>query len=103
MDSTGPVRLSIGCARAIRLVTIARTSAAPAATLSIWTSSAARVLPSRFNPSAMRVIAQTAAYDSLLDGIAFSRGRFAVSMPGSPTLVLATAPQVARVVEDCRS
>jgi len=102
-DSGGTIRLILACARATRQVTLARTSAAPAPTLSVWTSAMARTMPARFEPNAMRVSAQLAAYDGLLDAIAFSRGRFAVAMPGFPALVVTAAPEAARVVEDCRS
>jgi hypothetical protein len=40
--------------------------------------------------------------DALLDSIAFSRGRFAVSASGTPALVLPAGPEIGRVVEDCR-
>lgn len=40
--------------------------------------------------------------DPLLDAIAFSRGRFAVEVPGSPTLYLPSYPEITRVIEDCR-
>ncbi|HET7817611.1 MAG TPA: hypothetical protein VFK58_08555 [Sphingomicrobium sp.] len=102
-DSGGTIRVIIACARATRQVTVARTSAAPATTISVWTSTMARTIPARFDPNAMRVSAQLAPYDGLLDAIAFSRGRFAVSMPGFPALVVSAAPEAARVIEDCRS
>jgi hypothetical protein len=38
----------------------------------------------------------------LLDAMVFSRGRFAISMPGSPALVVPAGTEVAHVVEDCR-
>ena len=103
MDATGTIRLAVGCARATRQVTIARTSAAPAATISVWTDSLSRDVPARFEPKGMRVSAQLAAFDALLDAVSFSRGRFAVAMPGFPALVVTAAPEPARVVEDCRS
>jgi hypothetical protein len=43
-----------------------------------------------------------AARDTLLDAIAFSRGRFAVEMTGLPTLYVPSWPEISRVVEDCR-
>jgi hypothetical protein len=46
--------------------------------------------------------ATISARDSLLDAMAFSRGRFAVETPGLPTLYVPSWPEVARVVEDCR-
>ena len=102
-DSAGTIRVILACARSTRQVTIARTSAAPATAISVWTSTMTRVIPARFEPNAMRVGAQLAAYDGLLDAIAFSRGRFALAMPGFPALVVTAAPEAARVVEDCRS
>lgn len=103
VDATGTTRLVIGCGTVTRLVTISRISAAPAATLSFWTSSATRDLPARFDLNARRVITQVTARDPLLDAMAFSRGRFAVSMPGSPPLVVPAGTEVAHIVEDCRS
>jgi len=46
--------------------------------------------------------ASLAAFDPLLDAIAFSRGRFMLEMPGAPTLYLPAWPELSRVIEDCR-
>jgi hypothetical protein len=46
--------------------------------------------------------AQLAARDPLLDAMAFSKGRFAVDVPGLPPLYLPAWPEVTRVIEDCR-
>ncbi len=43
-----------------------------------------------------------AVSDSLLDAMAFSRGRFMVEMGGAPTLVLPAWAEIGRVIEDCR-
>ena len=102
VDTSNTVRVVMACGKLTRLVTISRISAAPAATLSFWTSSATRDLSARFDVNAKRVIAQVGASDALLDAIAFSRGRFAISMPGSPALVVPAGTEVAHVVEDCR-
>lgn len=40
--------------------------------------------------------------DSLLDAMAFSRGRFALEIPGAGALYLPAYPEITRVVEDCR-
>ncbi|MFM9851325.1 MAG: hypothetical protein ACKVOJ_00765 [Sphingomonadaceae bacterium] len=40
--------------------------------------------------------------DPLLDAVAFSRGRFTVSVKGAGDLVIPAWPEFARVVEDCR-
>ena len=103
VDSGGIQRAVVGCIRSARQVSISRTSGAPAASIAVWTSSSSRALPSRFDLSAKRVIATTTAYDPLLDAVAFSRGRFALSLPGFPTLLLPTGSEVDHVVEDCRA
>ena len=102
VDGMGIGRMIIACGKVTRLVTLSRISAAPASSLSIWTSSALRNLPSRFDQASGRVIAQVGAVDPLLDAIALSRGRIAVSMPGSPAFVLPVGTEIDHVVEDCR-
>lgn len=49
------------------------------------------------------IIAQASARDPHMDQIAFSRGRFLVDVAGQPRLVLPAWPEVARVIQDCRS
>jgi hypothetical protein len=41
--------------------------------------------------------------DPQLDAVAFSRGRFVVSVTGLPNLVIPAWPEFTRVVEDCRT
>ena len=101
-DATATIRLTIHCTKATRRVMISHTSAAPASSMFVWTSSATRNLPARFDAKAMRVFAELAANDPLLDAIAFSRGRLVVSMPGASALVVPAWPEPARAVEDCR-
>jgi hypothetical protein len=103
VDGTGTTRMAIACGKVTRLVTLSRSSAAPAASLSFWTSSLSRNLSARFDQPSGRVVAQLSAVDPLLDALAFSRGRFAVMMPGSPAMVLPAGSEVAHVVEDCRA
>jgi hypothetical protein len=103
VDGAGTTRMVIACGKITRLVTLSRVSAAPAASLSFWTSSSSRSLSARFDQPSGRVIAQLGGTDPLLDALAFSRGRFAAMMPGSPALVLPAGPEVAHVVEDCRA
>jgi len=103
VDTSGMTRMIIGCGTTTRLVTLSRVSVMPATNLSIWTSSGSRSLTARFDPSAQRVITQLGSADTLLDAIAFSRGRFAVMMPGGPALVLPAGTEVAHIVEDCRA
>jgi hypothetical protein len=103
VDSSGTARIVVQCAIATRRVTIAQASAAPGATLSVWTTSMTRALPARFDANGMRVVAEVAANDPLLDAIAFSRGRIAVQVPGSAAIVAPSSPEAARTVEDCRN
>ena len=103
MDTAGGLRLSVRCERANRQVVISRPSSAPAATMFVWTSTMQRSVPARFDPNAVRISAPLHANDPLLDAMAFSRGRFAISIPGAPPLVIAPAPEAARVTEDCRN
>jgi hypothetical protein len=93
----------IHCARALRRVTISKTATGAAPFLSIWTSTQTRNLPASFNPATGRVSADLSASDSLLDAIAFSRGRFGVRISGQPSLVVPAWAEPARVIEDCRS
>ena len=96
-------QLTIQCARALRRITISRPGSAAAPFLNVWTSTQSRQLPATFNPLTNRIGADLPAFDTLFDGIAFSRGRFAVSVSGSPALVVPAWAEPARVVEDCRA
>jgi hypothetical protein len=88
------VQLVIRCTRATRRVNFSRAGAAPAQPIRIATTSSERQLP----PGNMLL-----ASDPLLDAIAFSRGRLWVDVTGVMPLVLRSAPEPARAVEDCRS
>lgn len=82
-----------------RLLTLSRTGAA-AGSLTVRTTSTLRTLSG--TRGAQGLSAQLPANDSLMDAIAFSRGRFAVEAPGVPVLIIPAWPELARVVEDCR-
>lgn len=103
MDTGATIRLAFRCSRQTRAVSVSRISAAPAAALSVWTTSLTRTLPAQFEQNAMRVSAVVNAADGLLDAIAFSRGRIAIAMPGFAPLVVPTGPEAARAFEDCRN
>jgi len=96
-------QLTIHCTRATRRIAISRPAGATAPFLNVWTSSQQRQLAARFNPLTNRISADLAAYDSLLDAIVFSRGRFGVAVSGAPALVVPAWSEPARVVEDCRA
>jgi hypothetical protein len=102
IDTTNTARLIIHCTRMSRQVNISHTSAISAPSIFIWTSSASRNVPARFEANAMRVTADLSAFDPLLDAIAFSRGRIAVTMLGGLPLVVPAWPEAARTIEDCR-
>jgi hypothetical protein len=92
-DGRGP-QLVIRCVRATRRVSFSRVGAAPMAAMRIATTSSERLLG---------IGNMVLASDPLLDAIAFSRGRLWVNAAGSMPLVLRSAAEPARAVEDCRS
>jgi hypothetical protein len=102
-DASGHPQLFVRCSRASRQVTIARPAAAAAPSLNIWTTSQTRNLAASYDPATYRLSANVTAYDPVLDAIAFSRGRFAVSVPGSTPLIAPAWEEPARVIEDCRA
>src|SRR3954447_21498188 len=102
-NASSLVQLSLYCTRATRQVRISKPAAAPASSLTVWTSEMSRNLPAGFDAASGRINSQLTAYDPLLDALALSRARIAVSVPGAAPLVLPSAPEITRVVEDCRA
>jgi hypothetical protein len=92
-DSRG-VQFVVRCTRATRRVNFSRVGAPGGQPIRIATTSSERQLP----PGNMLL-----ASDPLLDAISFSRGRLWVDVTGVMPLVLRSAPEPARAVEDCRS
>lgn len=87
---------------AARTVTLLR-AAVPrvgAVGFSITTSTGTRALTGTATPRG--VVTTLPARDSVLDAMAFSRGRFAVSVTGEPTLYMPSWTEISRVIEDCR-
>jgi hypothetical protein len=103
LNASAMPQLTIRCDRLKRRVSMSKPATVAVPFLNVWTSSASRSVPASFDPTTNRVTIQFAAYDPLLDALAFSRGRLAVYVSGSPALVLPAWPEVARVVEDCRA
>lgn len=112
-DATGSAarfagRLSLTCNRTARTVTLSLTAAPRAGestvTLSVTTlngdASVTRNLTAR--RTATGIEAYLPAADTLLDAMAFSRGRFAIAAVGEPTLYVPSWTEISRVVEDCR-
>ncbi|MFL6742615.1 MAG: hypothetical protein ACJ8E3_01460 [Sphingomicrobium sp.] len=96
-------QLTVRCTRATRRVAIAKPANAAAPFLSVWTDTAVRNVPASFNPQTAHLTAELATYDPLLDALAFSRGRIGVTVTGVPALIVPAFPEIARVIEDCRS
>ncbi len=102
----GPVgadaAMTLRCDVGARQIFLSRAGSA-VAPLTIRTSSAARSLAVQPVGGATPYVAVALApNDPILEAMAFSRGRFVVSQPGMPTLVLPSWAEVGRVAEDCR-
>ena len=83
-DASATIRLTIRCDQGDAAGDdFTYRAPAPASSMFVWTSSATRNLPRPVRCEGMRVTADLAAIDPLLDAISFSRGRFVVSMPGT--------------------
>ena len=93
----------VRCERAPREVVLSREGSPASPQLRVRTSSLERTLAATARTEPLAYVgAALPAGDPLLDAIAFSRGRFAVEVPGLPLLVLPAWPEPGRVVEDCR-
>ena len=103
LNASAMPQLTIRCDRTTRRVSLSKPASVAVPFLNVWTSTATRSVPASFNPATQRITIQLPAYDPLLDALAFSRGRIAVYVSGSPALVLPAWPDIARVIEDCRA
>ncbi|MEO6225720.1 MAG: hypothetical protein ABIO80_07725 [Sphingomicrobium sp.] len=101
-DGNGHAQLRLTCTRVTRRVTLSKPANLASPTLAVWTSTQSRNVAAGFDAATARLSAQFANWDPLLDAIAFSRGRFAVSASGQPALVVPSWGDISRVVEDCR-
>jgi hypothetical protein len=102
-DAYNHPQLSVHCTRMTRRVSILRPVSVAATSIAIWTSDGSRSLPATYDAGAARLSVELATYDSLLDSMVSSRGRFVVSVSGQPALVVPPWPEIARVIEDCRA
>ncbi len=89
--SGGAERFSLRCDPGRRRILLTREGSRPA--LRVRTT---------YGQRALAPAAELAADDSLLDEMAFSRGRFTVEADGLAPLILPTWPEPVRVIEDCR-
>ncbi len=95
-------RLVLRCDSAERRIYLSRVGD-DRAPFAIRTSSTTRAVPVRPTGGTLPYVA--AAFtptDSLLDAMAFSRGRFAIDQTGAPPLVVPAWAEIGRVIEDCR-
>ena len=93
----------IRCNRSTRQVGLARrTTAAGLRRMRITTETTQRDLMTGQVGTRMLVAAELTARDQLLDAMAITKGRFAVSVEGERTLYLPAWTEVTRVIEDCR-
>jgi hypothetical protein len=103
-SAEGAGSFTVRCDRARRQVTLLRQGITTGNTMTVRTSYSARNLPLSIQTEPPNsVFASLPASDRFLDGMAFSRGRFTVEVPGTPMLIIPAWPEPARVVEDCRS
>lgn len=93
--------LSLRCDRLRGAVTIGRTGGSPdPVAMTIRTEATDRSLQTLLQGS--ELVATVSAGDPILDAMAFSKGRFAVEVPGLAPLYVPSWPEVIRVIEDCR-
>jgi hypothetical protein len=97
-------RFAITCLKGQRGVTLARAGTSPqTAPMTIRTETADRTVSATPSGGEMpSMVATLNANDPLLDAIAFSKGRFAVEVPGQSALYIPSWPEITRVIEDCR-
>jgi hypothetical protein len=97
--------LAVRCDLAGRRILVSRAGgmAASGGGMTVRTTFGSTQWPAANDGAAVpHVVAARSAGDATLDQIAFSRGRFAIEVPGLPLLVLPAWPEVTRVIEDCR-
>ena len=101
-DSRVVQRMVVKCSRPARLITLSLASPVPASAITLHSTETQRRIAARYDVQTSQIIVQIAGNDAVLDALAFSRGRFAVSVPGGATLVVPAWPELARSIEDCR-
>jgi hypothetical protein len=96
----GAMRFQFNCTADREMVLAAAHNRLDADSLTIRTETLDRTLAASAREGWLET--RLAARDPLLDAIAFSRGRFAVELPGAGALYLPAYPEITRVIEDCR-
>ena len=100
----GEPRFTVTCDRSAGRIALARAgSAGQTVPMRVLTETRASVLDAVPVSAPNQLLeAQLAPRDALLDAMAYSRGRFAVEVPGLPTLYIPVWAEFSKVVEDCR-
>ena len=103
LDPAAPL-VSLRCDRAAGRIALQRAGAAPGPLpLTITTTTVTRTVTATPEVSVTpQLNLALGVRESILDAMAFSRGRFVIEVAGLPTLFLPAWPEVARVIEDCR-
>ena len=101
---SGAALASLRCDRAAGQIVLHRAGSAPGPLpLTITTSTATRAFTATPDAGTTpQLMLAFAPRDPVLDGMAFSRGRFVIEVAGLPTLYLPAWPEIGRVIEDCR-
>ncbi len=101
LGSAGQPLARLRCMAASRMVVLSLPeSGAPRPRITIRSHTATRTIEAQ--PAGRETLAGFAVNDSLLDAMAFARGRFAIEADGLAPLYLPSWPEVSRVIEDCR-
>jgi hypothetical protein len=96
---------ALRCDLATRSIVFSRAGSLPATGNMTFTTSfgAFALIAGNGGGQPPAIQAQATARDPRMDQLAFSRGRFLVDVAGQLRLVMPAWPEVARVIEDCRS
>ncbi|MFV0645396.1 MAG: hypothetical protein ACK5NN_13015 [Sphingomonadaceae bacterium] len=94
---------AVQCDRGNRSITFMRAgSRGNSQPMRILTETTQRMVNGAPSSNGSSLNASISATDPLLDAMLFSKGRFAIEVPGEQTLYLPSWTEVSRVVEDCR-
>lgn len=97
----------VRCDQDARRVYLSRAGSFPvgqSGQMTVRTSSMVRTLSAgNSNNAPPYVAAEVLASDRLLDAMAYSRGKFVISVRGTDDVIVPTWAEFARVVEDCRA
>lgn len=98
-------KLTVRCDAAARMIVISRAGVAPTGSKMVLRASQGMAeLDAREVNGPMPYVAVGLPADAaLLDQLAFSRGHFAVQLAGTKSIKVPAWPEMAHVIEDCRS